>query len=404
MSRHRTNSAIRADARGPIGALLALSLVVSCVSLNDRPDPKRDGGSGATGGTAGSGGSGGTGNDTGGSSGRDAGPDSAGNGGTAGSAGAAGTAGAAPFEGGIDADLGDASAPRTLLLTGNLTVHDPAVFATEGAFYVFSTGAGIEVRRSFDLIHWEAQSPVFTRNPSWIATQVPLADHLWAPDVAQFGGEYHLYYSASSFGRRDSCIGHATTQNLDTPVWTDHGPVICTEESDDYNAIDPNVIVDESGQPWLSFGSFWSGIKLIPLTESGARSGTTLIPIASRRPDESAVEAPYIIRHAGYYYLFVSFDLCCRASNSTYKIMVGRSASVTGPYVDASGTALLEGGGTQVLVGDTRWRGPGHNSVLSWGGHDFLVYHAYDATRRGTQTLRISEFVWQDEWPLSGGP
>jgi arabinan endo-1,5-alpha-L-arabinosidase len=403
MRRYRTASNTRATAWSSSGAVLALSVVVSCVSLNERSDrdPARDAGAGRGGG-AGSAGVGAGGNQsTGGAGGIDAGGDA---GGSAGTAGAAGAGGAAPFEGGIDADLGDAAAPRELTLSGSLRVHDPAVFATDGAFYVFSTGAGIEVRRSFNLTHWDYVGPVFATNPAWIRSEVPKADHLWAPDVAQFGGQYHLYYSASSFGSRDSCIGHATTPNLDTPVWTDHGAVICTETSNDYNAIDPNVVLDDAGQAWLSFGSFWSGLKIIPLTESGARSGSTLIPIASRLPDEEAIEAPYIVRHGGYYYLFVSFDLCCRDTSSTYKIFVGRSTSVTGPYVDADGTPLLDGGGTQVLVGDSRWRGPGHNSVLSWGGHDFLVYHAYDATRRGEQTLRISEFVWQDEWPLSGGP
>ncbi|HEY6557982.1 MAG TPA: arabinan endo-1,5-alpha-L-arabinosidase [Polyangiaceae bacterium] len=387
--------------RRPGGGLLALSLLVSCVSLNDRSRDERDAGKDASGGAAGSAGSAGTGNqNTGGSSGRDAGPDSGGNAGTAGTAGTGGV----PFDGGIDADLGDASVPRALTLSGDLTVHDPAIIATASAFYVLSTGPGIEVRRSFNLTHWAAQGRVFAANPAWIATRVSNVRDLWAPDIARFGGLYHLYYSASTFGSRDSCIGHAVTTNLDTPAWTDRGPVVCTENSDDYNAIDPNVVIDDAGQPWLSFGSFWSGIKLIPLDQNGFRSGTSMTSIASRLPDEEAIEAPYIMRHAGYYYLFVSFDLCCRAASSTYKIFVGRSTSVTGPYMDAEGTPLLEGGGTQVLLGDTRFRGPGHNSILSWDGHDFLVYHAYDATRAGAQTLRIAEFVWQDEWPLSGGP
>jgi arabinan endo-1,5-alpha-L-arabinosidase len=395
LRRSRFPASLDRAVRRPGGGLLALSLIVSCVSLNDRSRPERDAGKDASDGAAGSAGTGPQ--NTGGSSGRDAGPD------TGGDAGTTGTGGV-PFEGGIDADLGDASVPRVLTLSGDLTVHDPAIIATEAAFYVLSTGPGIDLRRSFDLTHWQYQGRVFNTNPAWIATRVTNVRDLWAPDIARFGGLYHLYYSASSFGSRDSCIGHAVTTNLDTPVWTDRGPVVCTENSDDYNAIDPNVVIDGAGQPWLSFGSFWSGIKLIPLDQNGFRSGTSMTSIASRLPDEEAIEAPYIIRHAGYYYLFVSFDLCCRATSSTYKIFVGRSASVTGPYVDADGTPLLEGGGTQVLVGDTRFRGPGHNSILSWDGHDFLVYHAYDATRRGEQTLRIAEFVWQDEWPLSGGP
>ena len=61
-----------------------------------------------------------------------------------------------------------------------------------------------------------------------------------------------------------------------------------------------------------------------------------------------------------YYYLFVSFDFCCRGISSTYKIMVGRSDKITGPYVDREGKPMMQGGGTLLLEGFERWRGPGH--------------------------------------------
>ena len=50
-----------------------------------------------------------------------------------------------------------------------------------------------------------------------------------------------------------------------------------------------------------------------------------------------AVEAPFLLRHGDYFYLFTSWDLCCRALKSTYKTMVRRSKSITGPYGDADG-------------------------------------------------------------------
>ena len=167
----------------------------------------------------------------------------------------------------------------------------------------------------------------------------------------------------------------------------------------------PGFVVDAEGNPWLSFGSFWSGIKLIPLDADGQRLGTTMHALASRDNVE-AVEAPYLVRRGRYYYLFVSFDLCCRGTASTYRIMVGRSESVTGPYVDAEGKAMLaEGGGSTVVLGNTRWRGPGHNAVLTDGASQYLVYHAYDAEDRGAATLRIADLVWgQDGWPVQVGP
>jgi arabinan endo-1,5-alpha-L-arabinosidase len=119
-----------------------------------------------------------------------------------------------------------------------------------------------------------------------------------------------------------------------------------------------------------------------------------------------AIEAPYLVQRGRYYYLFVSFDLCCRGTASTYRIMVGRSESITGPYVDAEGIPMLgDGGGQTVVLGNTRWRGPGHNAVLSDGDQQYLVYHAYDAEDRGAATLRIADLVWgQDGFPLRVGP
>jgi arabinan endo-1,5-alpha-L-arabinosidase len=295
--------------------------------------------------------------------------------------------------------------PRVLSLQGDLSVHDPSIIEADGAFTIFSTGPGLPVKRSTDLLTWEDDGKVFATNPAWIAAEVPGATDLWAPDISYFEGQYHLYYSASTFGSRNSCIGHATATDLSALDFVDHGPVICTEQSDDYNAIDPAFVVDESGAAWLSFGSFWSGIKLIRLDAAGERAGTQIVSLASR-DNVQAIEAPYIVRRDDYYYLFASFDLCCRGSASTYRIMVGRSQNVTGPYVDADGKPMLaQGGGSMVVLGNQRWRGPGHNAVLTLGADQYLVYHAYDADHGGAATLRIADLFWDsDGWPVPAGP
>jgi arabinan endo-1,5-alpha-L-arabinosidase len=294
--------------------------------------------------------------------------------------------------------------PQVVPLTGDLGVHDPAILETSGGFVIFATGPGIRVKRSYDLLTWMDEGHVFQANPDWIASAVPRASDLWAPDISYFGGKYHLYYSASSFGSRESCIGHATATDLSVLDFVDQGPVVCTTDADDYNAIDPALIIDEEGVAWLAFGSFWSGIKLIRLDADGARSGTELHALASRG-DAEAIEAPFLVRRDGYYYLFVSFDYCCRGTASTYRIMVGRSETITGPYVDADGVAMAAGGGTSVVTGNQRWRGPGHNAVLETGSDSYLVYHTYDAQRNGAPTLRISDLFWSvDGWPVPVGP
>lgn len=307
---------------------------------------------------------------------------------------------------GADA-AGEADAPSpsgTLVLGGDIApVHDPMVVATDSKFYLFATGQGVAILESADLLQWSSAGQVFADEPDWITT-TGSPNHLWAPHVAYFGGQYHLYYSASSFGSNESCIGHATTPSLEAADWQDDGaPVICSSSSDDFNAIDPAAIVDASGQPWLAFGSFWGGLVMLPLELDGTRQGTALHFLATRANE--AIEAPFVIRRGDFYYLFASVDFCCRGENSTYKIVVGRSSSITGPYADRVGSPLLSGGGTLVLDGDERWRGPGHNAVLRTSTGSYNVYHAYDASDGGTPTLRIAELEWTaDGWPVSPGP
>jgi arabinan endo-1,5-alpha-L-arabinosidase len=288
-------------------------------------------------------------------------------------------------------------------------VHDPTIIKEGDTYYVFSTRAGIAVRCSKDLITWRLCGDVFAHLPAWAVSDVQGLRGIWAPDISYFNGKYHLYYSASTFGSNRSSIGLATNQTLDPTSdkyrWEDQRKVISSEKTDDWNAIDPNIVVDEQGEPWMSFGSFWGGIKMRKIDAATGKLSTTdtkLYSLASRpRSAElpGAIEAPAIIRRGGYYYLFVSFDFCCRGVNSTYNTRVGRSKRVTGPYLDREGKDLMEGGGTLVISGGKRWRGPGHCAILQDQTGDKLVYHAYDAGAGGVSTLRIASILWAGDWP-----
>jgi arabinan endo-1,5-alpha-L-arabinosidase len=289
-------------------------------------------------------------------------------------------------------------------------VHDPTIIREGETYYLFSTRAGIAIRCSRDLIKWRLCGDVFAHLPGWAVKDVQGVRGLWAPDVSYFNGKYHVYYSVSTFGSNRSSIGLVTNQTLDSASeryrWQDQGNVISSHPSDDWNAIDPNLVIDEEGQPWLSFGSFWGGIKMRkidPATGKLLSTDSTLYSLASRPRTKDlpgAIEAPAIIRKNGYYYLFVSFDFCCRGPNSTYNIRVGRSRRLTGPYMDRDGKPLMEGGGTSVVTGGNRWRGPGHCAILPDKDGEKLVYHAYDANARGASTLRIASLSWDAAgWP-----
>jgi len=316
-------------------------------------------------------------------------------------------------------------APQVIRVTGDVEgTHDPSIAKDGSTWYLFGTATEpqrdgeLPVRCSQDLHHWSRCGYVLPGVPQWIQKESPETKELWAPDISYFDGQYHLYYAFSAFGKNTSGIALLTNKTLDPKNpqfhWVDHGLVLESKVEDDFNAIDPNLILDEEGQAWLAFGSFWNGIKMRKLdrkTGKVSTEDTRLYSLASRkRPDNpppappglppnwQAIEAPFIVHHGDYYYLFVSFDLCCRGTKSTYKTMVGRSRNVTGPYVDKNGRAMTEGGGSPLLVGNARWLGPGGESILMQQDADIIVFHAYDATT-GHPSLQISTLTWNGGWP-----
>ena len=288
------------------------------------------------------------------------------------------------------------------------SVHDPAVAKQRNAYYLFGTGPGIPIWRSHDRRRWTPVGKVFDANlPAWAAATIPGTEIPWAPDVSYFAGRWHVYYAISTFGAKRSAIGVATSPTLDPHDrrygWTDHGVVVESSDTTDYNAIDPNVILDENGSPWLDWGSFWSGIKLAPIDPSTGKLAGEMEHLASRIVPTWGIEAPFIVRRGDYFYLFVSFDYCCRGSASTYNIRVGRATSVGGPYVDDNGVPMLLGGGRLVLEGQASRRGPGHNAVLKDGNTWRLFFHYYDADRSGLASLGILPISWTaDGWPSVG--
>ncbi len=148
--------------------------------------------------------------------------------------------------------------------------------------------------------------------------------------------------------------------------------------------------------------------QIDPSTGKLSDNNTTLYSLCSRPrsqehqtpPVNGAVEAPFLFKHKGWWYLFVSFDFCCRGAKSKYNIVGGRSRKITGPYVDKDGRPMIDGGGSLVLesaAGD--WRGPGHCAVFSENGTDYLVFHAY-AAATGRSELKIATLTWQNGWPV----
>ncbi|MFD3518366.1 arabinan endo-1,5-alpha-L-arabinosidase [Streptomyces sp. NPDC058657] len=289
-------------------------------------------------------------------------------------------------------------------VTGDVVVHDPTmVRAPNGQYLLYSTGDGIQLRTSADRTAFGRSGSAFPARPAWWQQYSPTSD-VWAPDISYHRGTYWMYYSVSTFGSNTSAIGLATSRTGQAGSWTDRGLVFATHSASDHNAIDPQLFVDDDGKWWLSLGSWWTGIKLIRLDPGTGKphpTDTSLRSLASRPTGSKAVEAPYIVKHGGYYYLFAAYDICCAGTSSTYKIKVGRSTRVTGPYKDRAGVDLRNNGGTPVMETHGRYVGPGGQSLLRDTDGVLLVYHYYDAADNGTPKLGINRLGWQGGWPVA---
>jgi arabinan endo-1,5-alpha-L-arabinosidase len=315
------------------------------------------------------------------------------------------------------------SAPQAIngRLTGDIApVHDPCIIRQGDTYYVFCTTqrgdapGQISCRVSKDLLDWKRIGTVFDQAPVWIGQAIADVRGLWAPDISFHKGKYWLYYAASSFGSNVSAIGLATNATLDPAApgfhWNDEGLVFQSRKTDDYNCIDPAHFVDRQGQRWLAFGSFWGGIKLMKLdpVTGKPRQSAQLTTIAARPEPEGGpdpIEGAFLIERDGWYYLFASYDFCCKGAQSNYYTAYGRSRSVTGPYVGKDGRRMTDGAGTVILKADNqqeggRWRGPGHCAILRDPGQDYIVYHSYDRQHDGIANLRIAPLAWAaDGWP-----
>jgi len=307
-----------------------------------------------------------------------------------------------------------------LPVLGNSGAHDPSTMIKDGSrYYIFTTGSGIPNKFSTDLRNWTAGSLVKSSGPpAWATNAVPGYDPnnwAWAPDIAYFNGRYNLYYSISQWGTIDSAIGLFTSPSLTSPTWTDQGKVIqsdaspcCVQPETDLtanNCIDPSILVDTNGTVWMSFGSYSDGIMLMqldPATGKRIATNSPITKIASSTTTffSNSTEGSCLYQRGGWYYLFLNYGGCCSGVDSTYNIRVGRSATVSGPYLDRSGASMLNGGGTVFLESTARYIGPGHAAIMNDNGTNWFTFHYYDANNNGAPTLGLTRLYWSsDGWP-----
>lgn len=271
-------------------------------------------------------------------------------------------------------------------------VADPTVIrGDDGDFYLYATEAGrnnIPILRSSDLVHWKKVGEVFTpENHPHITDKA--GANLWAPDINRIGDRYVLYYSQPGENNKHA-IGVASAPSLTGP-FTDHGKLIDSNEIGVDISID-QFYIEEEGHKYLFWGSF-RGIWAIELSDDGL----SLKPGAEKRKIAGdQYEGTYIHKHGGYYYLFVSTGDFMK----DYHVVVGRSKSLMGPYVDREGRDMLDVRHELVVGNGNGFVAPGHNAefITDDEGHDWMLYHTR-LEEGGPRYLLLDRIYWEGGWP-----
>lgn len=279
----------------------------------------------------------------------------------------------------------------------DFSMPDPTVGkGRDGYFYLYATEdiRNIPIYKSKDLISWTFVGTAFTESsrPSFEPK-----GGLWAPDINYIDGRYVLYYSMSVWGGGETCgIGVATSTKPDGP-FRDRGKLFQSYEIDVHNSIDP-FYIEEDGKKYLFWGSFF-GIYAIELSDDGLslKSGAQKQKIAG-----GAFEAAYVHKKDNYYYLFASIGSCCEGVNSTYKLVVGRSESLFGPYTNKSGKDMMQNAYEVVVAPNESFVGNGHCSeiVQDKDGNDWIFYHGVMVENPDGRVLLLDQVKWVDGWPV----
>ena len=291
--------------------------------------------------------------------------------------------------------------------------HDPDIIRYEDGYALATTDNHMLMQFSEDALNWKNGEPAMPEFSKWLYTYAPNMIDIWAPDIHYIGGEYRMYYCGSEMGIRSSGMGFMASKEIDPTKpgygWTDMGEVIHTVKSDSYNAIDAAVLKDLDGKVWMAFGSWGTGIHILELDESTGKvkNGAKMKNIANR--GGAGVEGASLIEHNGKYFLFTAWDNCCKKGadleNNSYKTTVGRSNRIDGGYVDRSGKALLDGGGTILLNRYGRYYGPAGGEAFEDINRQRFVNHYYDKNDGGNSYIQVRDIVWtEDNWPEMGQP
>ena len=282
---------------------------------------------------------------------------------------------------------------------------DPTVIRTDEGFYLYATQTNdywIPIYFSKDLVNWEFKRSAFRNATRPKPDVLPDGGAFWAPEIRYINGKYVLYFSWAKWG--DGSKSYTAVATSDSPVgdFLNAKPLLITDDFGS-NCID-QFYYEEDGKKYMFVGSF-NGIYVTELTDDGlsVKRGADGKPVLKKQVCGRAFEGTNIYKKGKYYYLFASINNCCDGINSRYKVVVGRSEKLLGPYVDRKGKDMLDNSWELVLEGDGEtFFGPGHNSIIipDDTGTDWMIYHSYVKENVGGRLGMLDRIVWSaDGWP-----
>lgn len=284
---------------------------------------------------------------------------------------------------------------------------DPTVIRTEEGFYLYATQTNsywIPIYFSKDLVNWEFKRSAFRNATKPKPDVLPGGGAFWAPEIRYINGKYVLYFSWAKWG--DGSISYTAVATSDSPVgdFLNAKPLLITDDFGS-NCID-QFYYEEDGKKYMFVGSF-NGIYVTELTDDGlsVKRDADGKLVLKKQVCGRAFEGTNIYKKGKYYYLFASINNCCDGINSRYKVVVGRSEKLLGPYVDRKGKDMLDNSWELVLGGDGEtFFGPGHNSIIipDDAGTDWMIYHSYvkENGAVGGRLGMLDRIVWSaDGWP-----
>lgn len=286
---------------------------------------------------------------------------------------------------------------------------DPTVIRTDEGFYLYATQTNsywIPIYFSKDLVNWEFKRSAFRNATKPKPDVLPGGGAFWAPEIRYINGKYVLYFSWAKWG--DGSISYTAVATSDSPVgdFLNAKPLLITDDFGS-NCID-QFYYEEDNKKYMFVGSF-NGIYVTELTDDGlsVKRGADGKPVLKKQVCGRAFEGTNIYKKGKYYYLFASINNCCpnNGMDSKYKVVVGRSENLLGPYVDRKGKDMLDNSWELVLEGDGEtFFGPGHNSIIipDDAGTDWMIYHSYvkENSTVGGRLGMLDRIVWSpDGWP-----